>query len=157
MGQLGATMRQGAARVRDYMTADPETLEASQSLLDAVLLLKRKEVRHIPILENGLLAGVLTDRDVARCAPSMLLPLPPQEYNRVFEETLIGKVMTHPPLTIAPDASLAEAVGLLFRDRLGCLPVLEGTKLVGIITVKDMLRALYDILAPIPSQPASPQ
>jgi len=153
-----ATTRQGPARVRDYMTANPETLEASQSLLDAVLLLKRKEVRHIPILENGLLAGVLSDRDIARCAPSMLLPLPAQEYNRVFEETLIGKVMTHPPITtIAPEASLAEAVGLLFRDRLGCLPVVVGTKLVGIITVNDMLRALYDILAPIPSQPASRQ
>jgi acetoin utilization protein AcuB len=139
------------------MTADPETMEASQSLLDAVLLLKRKDVRHIPILENGLLAGVLTDRDIARCAPSMLLPLPPQEYNRVFEETLIGKVMTHSPITIAPDASLAEAVGLVSRNHLGCLPVVEGTKLVGIITVNDMLRALYDILAPIPSEPASPQ
>jgi acetoin utilization protein AcuB len=139
------------------MTADPETMEASQSLLDAVLLLKRKDVRHIPILENGLLAGVLTDRDIARCAPSMLLPLPPQEYNRVFEETPIGKVMTHSPITIAPDASLAEAVGLVSRNHLGCLPVVEGTKLVGIITVNDMLRALYDILAPIPSEPASPQ
>jgi acetoin utilization protein AcuB len=155
MAQL--TMRQGAARVRDYMTAEPETLESSQTLLDAVLLLRRKDVRHIPILDNGVLAGIVTDRDVARCAPSMLLRLPPQEYNRIFEETIIGKVMSHPAVSTTPEAPLAEAVGVMFRSRLGCLPVLEGTKVVGIITVKDMLRALYDILAPIPSAPGSPQ
>ena len=132
--------------VRDYMTPDPQTLDVGSTLLDAALLLRRAELRHIPILEDGRLVGVLTDRDVGRVAPSVLSRVSPQEYNRFFEETLLGKVMTRNPLSIAPDAPLAEAVNLLFRNKLGCLPVLDGDSLVGIITVSDMLRALHDLI-----------
>ena len=136
--------------VRDYMTPQPETLEATQSLLEAVLLLRRTGFRHIPILEQGRLAGVLTDRDISRFSPSMLLPLSQQDYNRVFEETPIGKVMTRNPLSVAPDMPLTKAVHLLKENGLGCLLVVESDQLLGIITVRDMLRVLYDLLAPLP-------
>ncbi|MBI4459612.1 MAG: CBS domain-containing protein [Acidobacteria bacterium] len=132
--------------VRDYMTAQPETLNASDTLLDAVLLLRRTNLRHIPILEDSRLAGILTDRDVARSAPSMLMSLSPQEYNRVFEETLISKIMTRDPLSTTPDTPLADAVRLLHQHRLGCLPVVEGGQLVGIITTTDMLRVLHELI-----------
>jgi len=135
------------AKVRDYMTPAPETLDAQQSLLEAVLLLRSTGFRHIPILEKGLLAGVLSERDLWRYTPSMLIPTSAQEYNRVFEETQIGTVMTRNPTSIAPDAPLLEAVELLSQRKLGCLPVLEEGRLVGIITVRDMLRALYHLLS----------
>ena len=134
------------SQVRDYMTSDPQTLGMKSTLLDAVLLLRRSELRHIPILDNDRLVGVLSDRDVARWAPSMLTSLTPQEYNRVFEETPVGKVMTRNPISVSPDAPLAEAVNLMYKHRLGCLMVLEGGRLIGIITVTDMLRALYDLI-----------
>jgi len=136
------------ARVRDYMTPEVEALEASQSLLEAVLLLRKSGFRHIPVLEQGRLAGVITERDVWRFSPTMLIPLSQNDYNRVFEETTIGKVMTREPQTVAPDAPLRQAVDLMFRNRLGCLPVMEADRLVGIITVRDMLRALNDLVAP---------
>src|SRR3989337_2693010 len=75
MSEPGTAKLRSRYRVRDYMTAEPETLEINHSLLDAVLLLRRANLRHIPILENGKLVGVLTDRDVGRFAPTMLLPL----------------------------------------------------------------------------------
>ena len=134
------------SQVRDYMTSDPQTLGMKSTLLDAVLLLRRSELRHIPILDNDRLVGVLSDRDVARWAPSLLTSLTPQEYNRVFEETSVGKVMTRNPISVSPDAPLAEAVNLMYKHRLGCLPVLEAGRLSGIITVTDMLRALYDLI-----------
>ncbi len=144
-------------QVRQHMTADPQTLEVTQSLLDAALLLRRSHLRHIPIVENGHLVGILTDKDVARYAPSRLTPLPEEEYNRVFEGTALGKVMTKEPVTTTPDSPLGEAVVLLYTKRLGCLPVLEEGKLVGIITVTDMLRALQDFIGAISSPPGSPQ
>src|SRR3990170_2916871 len=113
MGEPGTKKALALAEVRDYMTPDPQTLDVQSTLLDAALLLRRAELRHIPILENDRLVGVLTDRDVGRFAPSMLVPLSPQEYNRVFEETPVGKVMTRNPLSISPEAPLAEAVNLL--------------------------------------------
>ena len=151
MGEPGTKKALALAEVRDYMTPDPQTLDVQSTLLDAALLLRRAELRHIPILENDRLVGVLTDRDVGRFAPSMLVPLSPQEYNRVFEETPVGKVMTRNPLSISPEAPLAEAVNLLYNQKLGCLPVLEQGRLIGIITVSDMLRVLYDQLGPSPA------
>lgn len=140
----------GVSCVRDYMTADPQTLDIKSTLLDAVLMLRRVELRHIPILENGRLVGILTDRDVARFAPSMLMGLSPQDYNRVFEDTPVAKVMTRNLYRTTPEAPLAEAVNLLYNHKLGCLPVLEGDRLVGIITVSDMLRALHNLIAANP-------
>jgi len=144
-------------RVRDYMTPEPKTLEITHTLLDAVLMLRRGNLRHIPVLEGGRLVGVLTDRDVARFAPSLLLPLEPQEYNRVFENTTLDKVMTRNPVSTIPDAPLADAIDLLYRNRLGCLPVLKNGQLVGIITTADMLRALYDLVGSPPSEPDAGQ
>ena len=137
---------QTRSRVRDYMTPDPQTLDVQSTLLDAVLLIRRAELRHIPILQDGRAVGILTDRDVGRVAPSVLGSVSPQEYNRFFEETRVGKVMTRNPVSIAPGAPLAEAVNLLYKNKLGCLLVLDGNRLIGIITVSDMLRALYDLI-----------
>lgn len=135
------------AQVRDYMSLGPQTLEVNQTLLDAVLLLRSGGLRHIPILEEGRLVGILTDRDVSRVAPTLLLPLPQQEYNRLFETTLVGKVMTRNPISITPEAPLEEAVELLYNNRVGCLPVLENGRLIGIITRADILRALHDLIS----------
>jgi len=150
MEESQSRRRADQALVRDYMTPQPEALEASQNLLDAVLLLRKSGFRHIPVLDQGQLAGVISERDLWRFSPTMLIPLSQQDYNRVFEETSIGKVMTRDPQTIAPDAPLSQAVNLLIQNRLGCLPVMENDVLVGIITVRDMLRALYDFVAPVP-------
>jgi len=134
------------AQVRDYMTSNPQTLGVESTLLDAVLMMRRSELRHIPILEGDRLVGILTDRDVGRFAPSILVTLSPQDYNRVFEETSVAKVMTRKLVSTTPDAPLADAVELIYSQKLGCLPVLESDRLVGIITVVDMLRALHDLI-----------
>jgi acetoin utilization protein AcuB len=134
------------AQVRDYMTPDPQTLDAQSTLLDAVLMMRRSELRHIPILEDGRVVGILSDRDVARFAPSILVTHTAQDYNRVFEETPIAKVMSRKLVHTTPDAKLAEAVHVIYSQKLGCLPVLESDRLVGIITVTDMLRALHELM-----------
>ncbi len=148
-----ATGETVGSRVRDYMTPEPQTLDVENSLLDAVLLLRRAGMRHIPVLEHGRLVGILSDRDVARLAPSFLTPVSQDEYNRVFESTPVGKIMTRHLVTISPEAPLTEAVELLHTNRLGCLLVVENEQLVGIITVSDMLRALRDLICSSP--PAS--
>ena len=143
---MGEVRQLSRARVRDYMTSNPQTLGVESTLLDAVLMMRRSELRHIPILEGDRLVGILTDRDVGRFAPSILVTLSPQDYNRVFEETSVAKVMTRKLVSTTPDAPLSEAVELIHSQKLGCLPVLESGRLVGIITVVDMLRALHDLI-----------
>lgn len=137
--------------VRDYMTPDPHTLTPDARLLDAVLVIRSHGIRHVPIVLDGKLVGLLTEREVNRFAPSILRSSQ-EEYNEVFEQTLIRTVMTKNLTTVTPEMPLAEAVGLLLSNKLGCLPVVDSQnseKLVGILAVTDILRLANDILSGI--------
>ncbi len=132
--------------VRDYMTQEVSTLPKTASLLEAALLLRKTFFRHLPVVDGDKLVGILTDRDISRLAPSMLEKITPDEYNSILESTTLERVMTRDPLTVFPDTPLVEAVALLHHKKLGCLPVVEKGKLVGIITVTDMLGLLHRFL-----------
>ena len=133
-------------QVKDYMNSSVSTLTPEDRLLDADLLIRRAGVRHLPVVSDGRLVGLLTERDVRRYAPSILHSTP-EEYNEIFEQTQVGTVMTKDVTTISPDAPLAEAAALLYNQRLGCLPVMNGETLVGIITRTDILRYANDVLS----------
>jgi len=135
-------------RVRDYMTTSVTTLLEDARLLDAALLIRRTGKRHVPILTaEGKVVGIISDRDVARLAPSMLAHMTPEDYNRVFEATPITVAMTKNPMFVSPDAPIAEAVALLYTKKIGALLAVEEGKLVGILTVNDMLGLLNELLS----------
>lgn len=142
--------------VRDIMVSAVTTLEETAFLIDAALILRRTGFRHLPIVNGERLVGLLSDRDLYRFAPSLLTNITPEEYNRVFETTPLNRVMTRDVLTVTPDTPIEEAVALLHSKKLGCLPVVEGEKLVGMVTVSDMLEVLYRILLPAEEQPLAP-
>jgi acetoin utilization protein AcuB len=133
-------------RVRDVMTAPATSIEKSARLLDAALTMRRSGFRHLPIVEGDRLVGIITERDVHRCAPSLLSNISQEEYNAIFEETPLERVMTRSPICVAPETPAREAVALLHNRKLGCLPVVEGERLVGIVTVTDMLKLLHRML-----------
>ena len=138
--------RFASLRVKDYMSPAPETLTPEDLLLNADLRIRRAGVRHLPVVSNGRLVGLLTERDVRRHGASILYSTS-EDYNKTFEQTLVGTVMTRDVTTIGPDATLAEATSLLHSQRLGCLPVMDGQQLVGIITRADLLRFANDVLS----------
>ena len=129
------------------MTRNPTTMEPSESLLDAAVLMRSSGFRHIPIVSAGQLVGMLSDRDIARLTPSMLLPHSASEHNQVMEATLIGKVMTRNLTTTTPETPLVAVAKDFVLKKLGSMAVLEDGTLVGILTVRDMLRAFYDSLS----------
>lgn len=132
--------------VREFMTSPVTSLSPSSSLLDAALLLRSSAIRHIPIVDEGRLVGIITDRDVQRHTPSLLAPVPVDDYNALFENTPISRLMTREPVHVSADMPLHEAADLLRSRKLGCLPVVDNQKLVGIITKADMLTALLHLL-----------
>jgi acetoin utilization protein AcuB len=134
-------------RVRDYMTTSVTTLPDDSRLLDAALLIRRTGKRHVPILSpEGKVVGIISDRDVSRMAPSMLAQMTPEDYNRVFEATPITVAMTKNPMSVSPDTPIAEAVALLYTKKIGALLAVEDGKLIGILTVNDMLGLLNELL-----------
>ncbi|MBI3669100.1 MAG: CBS domain-containing protein [Acidobacteria bacterium] len=132
--------------VRDFMTAPATSIPQDAMLIDAVLTLRRTGFRHLPIVNGDRLVGLITDRDIHRLAPSLLGRISPEEYNSIFENTPLARVMTRNPQTVTPDTSLREAARILQERKLGCLPVVDAGHLVGIITTADMLRVLLHIL-----------
>ncbi len=127
--------------VREYMTADPTTLGPDDPLLQAVLTVRSLSIRHIPIVQDGALVGLITDRDLGRASPSILGRTSQDEYNQVFQQNTIQRVMIKNPTTVTPDTLLGDAVRLMHDNKWGSIPVVnENSKLVGILTLTDVLR-----------------
>ncbi len=141
--------------VRDFMTSPVRSLPVDACLLDAALILRSTGFRHLPIVDGERLVGIITDRDVYRFAPSLLGKITQEEYNAIFENTPLERVMTRNPLTVAPTTPLREAASILYERKLGCLPVVEDGRLVGILTITDMLGVLLRFLTSATPQ-ASP-
>ncbi|HEX2713639.1 MAG TPA: CBS domain-containing protein [Candidatus Acidoferrales bacterium] len=130
-----------------FMTALAKSLPLDASLLDAALTLRSTGFRHLPIVEGDRVVGLITDRDIHRFAPSLLSKVTQEEYNAVFENTPLERVMTRNPLTVTSATPLREAAAILHEEKVGCLPVVDNGRLVGILTVNDMLGALLGFLA----------
>lgn len=129
------------------MTRDPKTLRPEQTLLDAMRFLRDHGVRHIPVVDgHGALVGVLTDRDVKRATPSALLGDQRQVWDEVVGGTQVSKIMTRDVITGEPGTPLRDAVRRFVEDKIGCVPVVERGKVVGIVTAHDLLKVMHEML-----------
>jgi CBS domain-containing membrane protein len=141
-----------AYRVRDFMMSSVTTVPRESSLLDAALTMRRSAIRHLPVVDGERLVGILTERDIQRASPSLLSDITQEEYNAIFENTPVERVMFRDPVTVSPDASIRDAVSLIQDHKVGCLPVVEAGRLVGIVTRSDLLSILLSLL-PAPPEP----
>ena len=132
--------------VEDLMTRRVVTVTEAASLREALALLQRHRIRHIPVVEGEMIVGILTDRDVKRATPSLLSGVSQEDYDRVLAQTHVSQVMTRNPFSVTPSTSLKDATKLLADRKYGALPVVEGDRLVGILTNTDLLRAFYESL-----------
>ncbi len=131
-------------RVRDCMTCDPASVGPNDSLQRVVELLRRRDIRSVPVLDDGRLIGIVTNRDVRQVAPAYPLFRDEDEIRRYTENLTVTAAMTADPMTIAPDAPLIDAAKVLETYRISSLPVVDGTELVGMLTVTDLLRAFVE-------------
>lgn len=132
--------------VREFMTTDLTSLQETASLLEAMLVFMRSRFRHLPVLRDKQLVGIVTERDVKQYVPSLMAHSGADDYNQVMEATPIARVMTRDPVTVRPDQPVFEAASTLYNRRFGCLPVVESGELVGIITTVDMLGLLVRLM-----------
>ncbi len=131
-------------QVRDHMSSSPVTISSDESLLNAMELLHKHNIRELPVVERGELIGIVTDRDLREVAPSYPIFRDQEEIRYYLQNLKVAKAMTVDPLKIAPESPLVEAATLLHTYRIGALPVVENGKLVGIISVTDLLKAFIE-------------
>jgi acetoin utilization protein AcuB len=135
-----------AMRVSEWMTPAPITVTPSAAMPQVQQLMAHRRIRHLPVVEDGRLVGIITDRDVRTVQASPATSLDVRELHYLLERLTVRAVMTSPVITVPPHESLAEAVRLMLENRIGGLPVTEGERLVGILTEVDLLRAFSSTL-----------
>ena len=121
--------------VRDVMTPDPFTLGRNDRLSVADDLMSQERIRHIPVLDDdGLLAGIISQRDLFRGALLRALGYGSRAEQMMLDTVVVKEAMTEEVLTTTLDTPVAEAARSMVERGVGCLPVLDGDRLVGIVT-----------------------
>ena len=132
--------------VEKRMKRDPVTVSPEDSFRHAMTLIRQKGIRHLPVVEEGGLVGILTDRDIRQASPSPATSLEIHELHYLLEKVKIREIMTRKVHTVTPGTPIEEAARLMLTHRIGGLPVLEAGRLVGIITETDILTAFVDVM-----------
>jgi acetoin utilization protein AcuB len=131
-------------QVRDLMTRELITVGPQVPVLDARSLMARARVRHLLVTERDKLLGIVTDRDIRLNLASPATSLSVWELNYLLARLTVGEVMTKSPLVVDPSCPARQAARLMVGRRIGALPVVDGDRLVGIVTETDLLRAFAE-------------
>ncbi len=130
--------------VRNVMTHEVATLERNDRLSTADNVMRLGRIRHMPVLEDGNLVGLVTQRDLFRGALLKALGYGSKAEQTMLDTLAVKEVMATDLVTIAPDATLQEAAQIMIERKIGCLPVVENEKLVGILTEGDFVALVAD-------------
>lgn len=136
-----------AIRVRELMTRPPATIGWEATIGAAWKIMKERKIRHIPVLDgDGRLVGIVTDRDLREVIfePSIQEQL--GNLAKALNILTVKEVMTWGTITTRPDADIREAARIMRDQKISALPVVEGGRVVGILTGTDVFRAFVEIL-----------
>jgi acetoin utilization protein AcuB len=133
--------------VRNRMTHNPVTVTPETSFSNAFQIMRQKGVRHLPVTDKkGKLIGIVTQRDLLHASPSSATALSVFEINYLLTQLQIKEVMTSPAISAPEDTPIEEAARIMVDNEIGCLPVMRGSDMVGVITEADIFKAFVEIL-----------
>ena len=142
MAESASASASTAILVRDIMQTSFVTVSAGDTLSTVEDIMTLGGVRHMPVVRGGALVGVVSERDLLRASLSNLTGFRQEERRAFLQVVEITRVMSTPPIVISPDAEIEQAARLLAEKSIGCLPVIEEGKLVGLLTETDVLRCI---------------
>jgi acetoin utilization protein AcuB len=136
-------------RISAWMKRPVVSVKPRDTVLHARELLEKHRINQLPVVVDGTLVGIVTDRDLRDAFPSVF-EMPGRRKGRAAKGAdpagvLVEDVMSRNVVTMAPEALAADAARIMRRERIGAIPVVEATRLVGIVTRSDMLDALIEI------------
>jgi CBS domain-containing protein len=128
--------------VRDWMTTDPIIISSNCTLPEAYWLMVNNKIRRLPVVDQDILVGIVTLDDLRGKIPATLIGMDPLRASDMLTKLPVRHVISENPKTIPADATLVEAARLMLEFKISALPVMDGARLVGIITESDIFRAL---------------
>lgn len=126
-------------KVVDCMSESPITVESGDALGVAVGKLFKWQIHELPVVDDGQLVGIVTDRDLRQVSPSYPVAQDQPEVQTFLQKLKVHSAMTPNPTVVEPDSPLVDAAKLMRENRIDSLPVVEDEKLVGIISISDVL------------------
>lgn len=126
--------------VREIMTGSPVTLKPEDTLDLANNVISLGRIRHIPVVEDGRLVGLLSERDLMGAATTEIFGLKQKRKSALLKTVLIKDVMKKRVITVKPDTPIKDAAQLMADKKVGCVPVVITGALVGLVTTTDILR-----------------
>lgn len=126
--------------VKEIMMGSPVTLRADDTLDLANDVISLGRIRHIPVLSDGRLVGLLTERDLIGAAANRIFGLKQKSKSALLKTVSIKDIMKKKVLTVTPDTPIKDAAHLMASKKIGCVPVLADGALVGLVTTTDILR-----------------
>jgi acetoin utilization protein AcuB len=132
--------------VKSRMTSNPYTISPDATIAEALEIMRKNNIRRLPVVKNGKLIGIVTEREVLEVSPSKATTLSVFELNYLLSRTKVNTVMTRDVITVTPDTLLEEAAVLMRDNSIGALPVIQDEKVVGIITETNIFDAFIDLL-----------
>jgi len=132
--------------VKNWMSKNVITIDADDSMQEAIKLLKENKIRRLPVIKKGKLVGIVTDRDVRRASASDATTLDIHELIYLISKIKVQDIMTRDPITVPPDFTVEETAEVLLNNRISGVPVVDHLgNIVGIITQTDLFRVLISL------------
>ncbi len=133
--------------VSKRMTANPTTIASTMTIVDALQLMRSNKFRRLPVVDNGKLVGIVTDRDLREVSASPATSLSVFELNYLLAKMQVKDIMTKKVLTVSADATVEEAALIMYNNKIGGLIVLDDKQeVVGILTETDIFKTFVDIM-----------
>lgn len=124
--------------VRDWMAREVVTVEPETTAAEALALCRKHGIRHLPVLEGRRLIGLISDRNLRSATPALGDPSRAEALQRIR----VGDEMVRDVATARPEDPVEDVAAAMYERKIGCLPVIEGDSLVGIVTSSDVMKAL---------------
>ncbi len=132
--------------VRDVMTSNVITIPSDTPVLEAERILSFHKFERLPIVDKGKLVGLVTKDDLLKAEPSSATSLSRGELLYLLSKLTVKEIMKKNVVTVPPDIPVELAIAIAQKNRVGCLPVVEGDRVVGILTTNDIF---YKVLNPL--------
>lgn len=133
-------------RVKNRMTRAPITAQPKTTYNEALRLMEQNDITHLPIInKKGDMVGIVTQHDMLEAEPSRVSTLSIFEIASLLDKVTMDQLMSHPVKAVESSCSVSEAAHFMLEENIGCLPVMEEGKLVGIITDSDIFKTFVEV------------
>ena len=131
--------------VKDFMTRKVVYISPDTTIAHAADLMREQDLHRLPVIENDKLVGLVTEGTIAEASPSKATSLSIYEMNYLLNKTKVKDVMIKDVITVSAYASLEDATYLMYKNKVGILPVVDNDQLYGVITDRDIFAAFLQV------------